>query len=272
MTTTTATKPWLASHQPNPFADLRLFCLPYAGGGAAIYRAWPDFLPISVELVPVHLPGRETRINEPPFTRLRPLVETLAAVITPHLDKPFAIFGHSMGALIGFELARQLRREHKPQPVHLFISGRDAPHLAGGCLHTFQLPEPEFVEEVRRLNGTPKEVLDHQELRKLVLPSLRSDFEIVQTYAYLPEPKLDCPISVFGGLQDRIPRLQLEGWREHTNAAFSLDMLPGDHFFLRTSQHRLLDMLSHKLNHIVGTLPHRRRASWDTVGAKTTTT
>lgn len=243
---------------------MRLFCLPYAGGGASIYRAWPGLLPISVEVVPVHLPGRETRINEQPFTRLVPLVETLSSVLTPHLDKPFAIFGHSMGALIAFELARQLRRENKPQPVHLFVSGRDAPQLAKAGHQTYKLPEPEFVEEVKRLNGTPKEVLEHQELKKLVLPSLRGDFEVVQTYTYTTEPKLDCSISAFGGLQDRSATMfHLEGWREHTSSSFSLDMLPGDHFFLRTSQHFLLDILSHKLNQLVGTAQaHSQCVSW----------
>lgn len=243
---------------------MRLFCLPYAGGGASIYRAWPALLPISVEVVPVHLPGRETRINEQPFTRLVPLVETLSTVLTPHLDKPFAIFGHSMGALIAFELARQLRRENKPRPVHLFLSGRDAPQLSKGCLQTYKLPEPEFVEEVKRLNGTPREVLEHQELKKLVLPSLRGDFEVVQTYSYTAEPRLDCSISAFGGLQDRSTSMfYLEGWREHTDASFSLDMLPGDHFFLRTAQHLLLDILSQKLNQVVGTAhAHSQHATW----------
>ena len=163
-----------------------------------------------------------------------------------------------MGALIAFELARKLRRENHRLPVHLFISGRAAPqHLTDGT-HMYDLPEADFVEEVKRLNGTPREVLEHPELRNLVLPLLRSDFEVVQTYRYVPEPKLDCPISAFGGLEDLdATHTHLEGWSEHTSAAFTLDMLPGDHFFLRTAQSLLLDILSHKLNQIV--TPHALR-------------
>lgn len=245
----TSTKPWLVCPQPNPYADVRLFCLPYAGGGASMFRTWPNNLPVSVEVVPVHLPGRETRINEQPFKRLQPLVEAMADAVGPQLSKPYAIFGHSMGALLGFELARRLRREGLPLPLHIFVSARAAPQHFDRGTPTYALPEPDFVEEVRRLNGTPPGVLDHQELRKLMLPVLRSDFELLQTYRYPHEPKLDCPISAFGGEQDYgLNRGHLEGWREQTSASFSLDMLPGDHFFLRSSQQLLLDLISHKMN------------------------
>lgn len=257
--TSASTKPWLVCHQPNPYADLRLFCLPYAGGGASIFRTWPDALPVSVEVVPVHLPGRETRISEQPFRRLQPLVGAIADAVAPHLSKPYAIFGHSMGALLGFELARHLRREGLPLPLHLFVSARDAPQHFEGCVQTYALPEPDFVEEVRGLNGTPSGVLEHPELRKLVLPVLRSDFELLQTYSYAHEPELDCPISAFGGQQDyRLTREHLEGWRKQTSASFTLDMLPGDHFFLRPSQQLLLDLISNKLN-LRGCVPRSYR-------------
>ena len=153
-----------------------------------------------------------------------------------------------MGALIGFELARLLRREHGLMPAHLFVSGRRAPQLPRDSRITYNLPEPEFLEEVRRLDGTPKEVLEHPELMEIVSPLLRADFEVVETYSYVPEPPLDCPITVFGGLRDHdVGRDVLEPWREQTASHFTLRMLPGGHFFLHSDQSLLLSLLSEEL-------------------------
>lgn len=244
-----APTPWLPYLKPNPEACLRLFCFPYAGGGATIYRRWPAELPRSVELCPVQIPGRGSRTRERPFTRLAPLVEAAAEALLPYLDKPFAFFGHSMGGMMSYELAQALRRKHGLRPLHLFVSGRRAPHLRGESgPKTYDLPEQEFLAEVRRLNGTPKEALEHPELMELIGPLLRADFEVCQTYSYDPAPPLDCPITAFGGLQDfEVTREHLEGWREHTTSAFMLRMLPGDHFFLNSSQPLLLRVLSQEL-------------------------
>ena len=236
MSTHTATL-WFTSPRPNPRALLRLFCFPYAGGGAAIYRVWPHSLPSEVEVCVTHLPGRGTRLREQPFTSLDALVEAAAEAIAPLLDKPFAFFGHSMGAMISFELARRLREQDRPQPAYLFISGRRAPHLPNHDPITYNLPEVELVRELRRLNGTPREVLEHPELMELMIPLLRADFSVVETYVYRPGVPLDCPLTVFGGLEDSdVSREQLEAWREHITGKFALRMLPGDHFFLNDAQ------------------------------------
>jgi medium-chain acyl-[acyl-carrier-protein] hydrolase len=242
------TPPWLAFHRPNPGASLRLFCFPYAGGSAQIYRAWTGLLP-TVEVCPVQLPGRGRRMKEGSFTSLVPLVENLARDLLPQLDKPFAFFGHSMGALISFELARFLRREHGLLPAQLFLSARRAPQLPNTERPLHDLPEAEFIKELRLLDGTPEEVLEHRELLSLMLPFLRADFEVCETYAYQPEPALDCPITAFGGLQDHgVSRAQLDAWREHTTGAFSLRMFPGAHFFINDgSQSSLLQVLSREL-------------------------
>src|SRR5215216_2860694 len=145
---------WLTCPKPNPHARLRLFCFPYAGGRAAIFRTWPDALPNNVEFFAIELPSRGKRMKEPPITRMDPLVRGIAEAIRPLLDKPFCFFGHSMGALISFELARLLRREHSPQPSHLFVSGSAAPQVPDAHPRTFDLPEPEFLDVLRRLNGT----------------------------------------------------------------------------------------------------------------------
>jgi len=160
---------------------------------------------------------------EKPFTSAQSLVEATAAAIFPHLDRPFAFFGHSMGALISFELARYLRRHHKPQPTHLFISGHRAPQLGIEKDLTSKLPDAEFAAELRRLNGMPREVLEHPELMQLMIPLLRADFEVCQTYQDTPEPPLDCPFEVFGGLQDEdVTREMVEAWREQTTRSFKL--------------------------------------------------
>src|SRR5882724_6229499 len=194
---------WVGSPKPNGQSRLRLFCFPYAGGNSTIYRSWPDRLPPSIDVWPVHLPGRGGRLHEPAYTQLMPLVEAAAEALLPYLDKPFAFFGHSMGAMISFELSRLLRRRRAPQPLHLSVSGRQAPQVKDWDPPTYNLPEPEFVEELRRLNGTPKGVLEHPELMQLMIPLLRADFEVCQTYSYTPEVPLDCPVTAFGGLNDQ---------------------------------------------------------------------
>ncbi len=253
MTTPSSADRWVIRPRPRPRARLRLFCFPYAGGGASIYRAWAGELPQEIEVCAVQLPGRETRLDEQPFDRLPPLVEALALSLEPHLNPPFAFFGHSMGALISFELARRLRALNRPAPAHLFVSGRIAPQLQRRRPPVHALPEPEFVEQVQRLNGTPDAVLQHKELRELVLPLLRADFAINETYGYSSEPPLACPISAFGGLEDdRATQEELAAWQLQTRDAWALHMFPGDHFFLRSTQAALLQALSHDLRRLTG--------------------
>jgi medium-chain acyl-[acyl-carrier-protein] hydrolase len=212
-----------------------------------IYHKWPQALEDFAEVHAAQLPGRESRLREPPLTRLTELCAELARAVLPFLDgRPFAFFGHSMGALLAFELARKLARETGREPVHLFVSGRPAPQSPRER-RTFDLPEPEFIEELLSLNGTPREVLENAELRQLLLPTLRADFAACQTYEFEPGPPLGCPVTVFGGLQDEVGREQLEGWGEQTTAAFNLHMFPGDHFFLNTSQRPLLDLIARDL-------------------------
>lgn len=179
------------------------------------------------------------------------MVEAIKPAILQFLDKPFAFFGHSMGAKIGFELARHLRRDEKVEPAHLFVSGSNAPQLPKEERPVHDLPEPEFIEELRRLNGTPREVFENPELMRLMIPLLRADFAVCSTYSYLDEPRLSCSISAYGGLADQeVDRGSLEAWREQTAANFLLRMFPGDHFFLNTNQSLLLRVLSRELDQV----------------------
>lgn len=253
-----AATPWLLCPRPNPDAALRLFCFPYAGGAAGIFHRWVEYLPATVELCAVQLPGRGSRLLEPPFKSLPLLVRAAGNELLSYLDKPFSFFGHSMGATIGFELARLLSKEHNIKAAHLFVSGRRAPQLIDDEPATYHLEEPDFVEELRRLNGTPKDVLNHPELMQLLLPALRADFEMIQTYVYVPGPPLDCSITAFGGFDDEsVTREQIAAWRQQTSTRFSLQMFPGDHFFIHEARTLFAETLSLELDRLVSTLTDR---------------
>lgn len=188
------------------------------------------------------------RLSEPPFTKVEPLLESMIPVLRPFFDKPFAFFGHSMGGLISFELARALRLRFGLEPECVFLAGRQAPPIPDRITARYDLPEPQFIEELRHLNGTPPEILEQPELMRLLVPLLRAEFELCQTYVYQPGPPLDCPLSVFGGVDDaEVSHEELEAWRPYTTGAFSLHMLPGDHFFIRTASSELLRMVSEDL-------------------------
>lgn len=243
---------WLAPHKENPEAKLRLFCFPYAGGGTLIFRDWARNLLDTVELCPVQLPGRDRRAREEPITNISSLVQAMAGGLSSWLDLPFAFFGHSMGALIGFELAHYLREKYGREPVHLFVSARPAPQIPDPDEPTYNLSEAEFIDELRRLNGTPREVIDNKELMTLMVPLIRADFELCQTYAYLPKPPLNCLITAMGGLRDKsVTRQHLEAWQVHTTSSFSLRMFPGDHFFLHSYEATLLQIISRELHRLV---------------------
>jgi medium-chain acyl-[acyl-carrier-protein] hydrolase len=234
--------------RPAPRASLRLFCFPGAGGGASIFRAWSEGFPPEIEVYAVQLPGREGRWMEPPFTRVQPLVESLAQALSRWVDKPFAFFGHSMGALISFELARYLRRTKDLGPIHLLASAYPAPHRPDRFPQLHHLPEPELLEELRRLNGTPEEILQNRELMALLLPTIRADCALCETYVHAIEPPLDCAISAYIGEHD--PRVRYEdaaAWCYHTRQPFTLRVFPGHHFFLHTASAALRRAIAQEL-------------------------
>ncbi|WP_107666511.1 thioesterase II family protein [Cyanothece sp. BG0011] len=243
-----STNPWLYLPQPNPKAKIRLFCFPYAGGGTRIFRHWPNHLSDTIEICAIRLPGREGRISETPLTKLLDLVETITPNLLPYLDKPFAFFGHSLGSLVCFEVAHQLRQNYGIQPFFLFASGHPAPQLPDLDPPIHQLPEPDFIKEINKLNGTPKQVLEDKELMQLLMPILRADFEILETYHYTPKPPLNCPITVFGGLNDpEANETELVPWSQHTNNSFEHYLFPGDHFFIHSAQLEIFPILERSL-------------------------
>jgi len=223
---------------------LKLFCFPYAGGSAQVFRCWQRHFSPEVNLWLVHLPGRGRRIDEPPVKDLQELVHGLADAIIPLLSENFAFWGHSMGALISFELVRELRRRCRSLPGALFLSGRSAPQLRISDPHTFDLSEEELIAELKRMKGTPRELLEDPEVIKLFLPTIRGDFQIVETYAYQDEDPFACPIYAYGGLQDaRVPAESVCAWQKQTLGKFTARMFPGDHFFIHSSTARVISVL-----------------------------
>jgi len=256
---------WIAHRQSKPDAAVRLFCVPYAGGPAAIYRSWTHQLSSQIEVCPVELPGRGTRLLEKPFIAIGPLVESLTTGLLPYSDKPFALFGHSLGALICFELARSLRREHARTPLMLFASGAAAPQTTIPQSKLHLLPECEFRDSIRSLHGTPAEVLNDEDLMDIVSPILRADCTVQETYLYTEEAPFVCPISVFGGLEDELVDYQkLCAWSKQTTGGFSLFPISGNHFFLVREQKAILaiivrELLKQKLATDVPGFPGRLR-------------
>ncbi len=220
--------------RPRAGATLRLFCFSPAGYGASIYRDWARRLPDDIEVCAVRLPGRENLRQHPLLSTFEPLVDTATRIIAPYLDRPFAIFGHSMGSWVGFEVARRVRASAGTQPVHLFVSGRRAPHVEGSQPPIHELPEDELIAEIqRRYGGIPDAVLSEPELLALTLPILRADLAALHSYRYVSGPPYDCDITCFTGADDReIATAGMEAWGEHTAGTFVLTTLPGGHFYL----------------------------------------
>ncbi len=235
---------WLAYHVARPEAPLRLFCLPHAGGGASLYRHWGQAFASLAEICPIQLPGRERRIGEPAVSSLRPLVEQLADALATLLDRPYAIFGHSMGALIGFELVRELRRRGSPIPVQLFIASYCAPQL----LRREHRASTVNQEAARHVSTTGLVPIDMQgELLELFVPTMEADTRLCEDYEYVPEDALDCPITAFRGHTDYVLEDHLAGWRAHTRGAFQMQTFLGDHFFLRDTPRGVMQAISRVL-------------------------
>jgi medium-chain acyl-[acyl-carrier-protein] hydrolase len=229
-------KPWFVCPLIKPNADTRLFLFPYAGSGPTAFSKWPAELPGATETWVAHYPGRGSRHNEAPIKELATLTEEICLAIQPLLDKPFALFGHSLGALIAFELTRCLRQNAFPLPDALFVSACGAPHLPDPHPPIHALPDTEFLRALQELNGIPAEVAKLPELMELLLPTLHADFEVAESYQYISNAyELTCPIVAFGGNDDpRVSRERLEGWASLTDGCFKSQYFPGDHFFINT--------------------------------------
>ncbi|MEO8658735.1 MAG: alpha/beta fold hydrolase [Bryobacteraceae bacterium] len=232
---------WFPGAEAAPPGALRLFCFPYAGGGTLPYRKWAPSLQETAYVCPVRLPGRESRLNETPVESMSDLVTTLARELESLPASPFAFFGHSMGGVIAFELARELRRRGKPMPTVLIASAARAPQFR---LNHQPPPEPsetEFLEQIRRMDGIPPDVLANEELLRLAMPALRADARMYTRYVYTPEDPLALPVFAYGGDADPNVTIQhLQAWNLQTTAAFEARTFPGAHFYWQKSGTALL--------------------------------
>jgi medium-chain acyl-[acyl-carrier-protein] hydrolase len=244
-----ATTPWIVGARTNPKARCRLFCLPHSGSGASQFASWRNFLSPVLDICPIQLPGRENRLREAPLTRIQQIAEILAGELKPYSDRPYILYGYSVGALIAFELARELRRRNVDPAISLFALARPAPHLAQTRYPLHQLPDEMFLAELtRRFNGMSPLILQDRELMELLLPTLRADVTALETYIYQPEAPLDCPIRAFGGsLDSTTTEDELRAWRLHTKSSFNLEILPGDHFFIRSNQQSIFQAISKEI-------------------------
>jgi medium-chain acyl-[acyl-carrier-protein] hydrolase len=199
---------------------------------------------VGIAVYPLQLPGRESRFQEALFLDLRELIAELTADIGPFLDVPFALFGHSMGAIIAYEWARSMA---KPEAAHLFVSGRRAPHLPNRGRPLYDLSDESLIDELRRMEGIPETILNNVEWRRTALPILRADFTMMDTYVWSAAAPLMIPISALGGTEDPYVSIdEVHGWSRHTQR-FRMHLLPGGHFFLRDASAAVLDIVGREL-------------------------
>ena len=247
--TDTAFHRWIRHYHPATDAAARLVCFPHAGGSATFFFPAARALAPDVDVLAIQYPGRQDRRTEPLLDSIEALAEPVAAaLIADHDGRPLTLFGHSMGALVAFETARALRHAGARLPLALFLAAY--PAATGPITRTpiHELPDREFIAEMRRMQGTPAAVLDNAELMAFLLPILRSDFQACDTYACVAEPPLDCPLFVYGGDADAdVDRPSLERWREVTTGGFTLTMFPGTHFFVQSQSGQLLADIASRL-------------------------
>jgi len=234
--------------------QLKLFCLPYAGGGAAVYRAWRQRMPPCIDLVAFDLPGRGIRHGEAPLNDWSPLIDAVVADVQPHVAAPFAIFGHSMGALVALELAHAIRTRHGSSPVWLGVSGCQAPARRKLDLKWLTCDDEAVCEELRSLGGTPPELLENRDLLELLLPALRADFHLCGSYRPPRREQLHCPMLVLGGTRDRIsdPSENLAAWSVETLGRCEVAMIEGDHFFIHEQADAVLERVVASLSSVAG--------------------
>ncbi len=241
---------WFVCPQPRPEAHTRLFCFPYAGGTVAQFRDWPQLIASGIEVWIAYLPGRGTRLHEPVYNRIRPLVADLKTAIEPLCQRPFAFFGHSFGARLAFELANSLWRAGQAVPRHLFLSACPAPQLSPRTQSLHTLPRDQLLVELRKRGGVPTDVLAQPILLDALLPALRGDLAVLETAVYQPQRPLNIPFTVFGGTADPVVQPDaLDAWQLHTSNDFRVQTFVGDHFFLETAVVGLTQVINDLLLH-----------------------
>lgn len=246
----TTSQPAIRSFTERTGARLRMYCFPYSGGSAQMYKDWGKGLPAHVDVCGVQMPGRASRFREPRYLSVPEAIEAMLPEFLRTVSEPFVLFGHSLGAALAFEMAHELERADR-KPALLVVSGMMGPRQPSLEPPIYHLPDDQFKIKLREFNGTPQEVLEHEELMDLLLPLLKADFTMADTYQYREGRRVTCPIAVFAGVAD--PHTNAEGiqdWRTYTDAACTEHLFPGDHFFIHTEEQRLLATLGQYLHRL----------------------
>ena len=239
---------WFQHYSAKKNSEIRLFCFPYAGGRAEIFQSWQQAIDPAVEVIAVNYPGRGKRIGATPITDCKTLVTNLLPEFMAYTDKPFAFFGHSMGALVSFELASQLQVKGISGLKHLFLSARRAVHLPFNNTNFHTLPDDEFVNMLQKLGGTPQEVFDHPELMALLIPILRGDFMLSETYCYQAGTRLKTNTSILYSNEDQyVQKEQVTGWQDVIEGQLDFTEFPGGHFFMHSQQHAVTNLVKRRL-------------------------
>lgn len=228
-------------------SKLRIFCFPYAGGSSAVFRPWVEELDLDAEIVAVELPGRGMRMTEAPISELSSVVSELARFSRSISERPYVFFGHSLGARIAYRLAAKLEEAGYPSPSHLFVSASPAAHLTGGVPSIFDLPDAQFLKELEMLDGTPKEILEDEELMSFMMPMLRADFKMASEMT-VNDVKLHCPLTAICGSEDAsIDWSDFEGWSELTYLESDLRIINGGHFYINSDRKELFAIIKEKI-------------------------
>ncbi|MCG7524335.1 alpha/beta fold hydrolase [Streptomyces sp. OfavH-34-F] len=245
--TTRATNAWLRRFHPSDEAPVRLFCLPHAGGSASYYFPVSRTLAPAVDVIAAQYPGRQDRRTEPCVDDVRRLADLVTAEILPWCDRPVALFGHSLGATLGFEVALRLEAAGTT-PLVLFASGRRAPSRPRENENVHLSPDAQLLTTIRRMSGTDPAVLADEELLRSVLPAIRADYKAAETYRYTPGPPLTCPIEVLNGTEDpEVTDAEAKAWTTHTKATCTFHTFPGGHFYLTDHAPKVINLIRTRL-------------------------
>ncbi|MFE0176316.1 thioesterase II family protein [Streptomyces sp. NPDC059002] len=235
---------WIRRYRPRPDGAVRLVCLPHAGGSASFFHPMATGMPDSVDVLAVQYPGRQDRRTEPCVPTVGDLADHVTRALLPWADRPLLFFGHSLGATLGFEVARRLENDHGVVPLGLFASARRAPSRTRS--ETVHLRDDEgIIQEMRELSGTNSAILDDEELIRMALPAIRADYRAVETYVYEPGPKLHCPVvSLVGDTDPKVTLDEARAWAEHTEGPFEFRVFKGGHFYLSSHQAEIMRLIA----------------------------